>query len=425
MSDTNAPPGVRPPQPAHNPFQAVNAQFDLAARRLDLPEHVQIALKTPFREVSVEIPLVSEEGSTETFRGYRVQHNNARGPMKGGLRYHPQVDLDEVRALASLMTWKSAVVDIPFGGAKGGVNVDPRELLPRQVETVTRTFVGRIHQLIGPSEDIPAPDVNTNAQIMAWVMDEYSKFAGHSPAVVTGKPLELGGSLGRDSATGCGVAQATDWAAADLGLELKGATVAIQGFGNVGQWAAHYLAERGAKIVAVSDSRGGIFDGDGLDPSQLIEATGAGVRVSEFDGPARISNADLLALEVDVLIPAALGDVLTVENAGDVRAKLVVEGANAPTTPAADGILFDRGIIVVPDILANAGGVAVSYFEWVQNLQRFNWSRDRVDEELKSLLTRAFEAVGATAEEYSTSLRTAAFIVAIRRVAVAAALRGS
>ncbi len=406
------------------PFEAVNFQFDCAARRLGLPEHLQVALKTPYREIMVEIPLLDPDGSIRTFHGYRVQHNNARGPMKGGLRYHPEVDLDEARALASLMTWKTAVVDIPYGGAKGGIDVDPRDLTPAELERVTRTFVERIHPFIGPNKDIPAPDVNTNAQVMAWIVDEYSKFEGFTPAVVTGEPLEVGGSPGRESATGRGVAVITERAAADYGIELEGATVAIQGFGNVGSWSARYLAELGARVVAVSDVDGAIHDENGLDIERLVEITGGGESVVAMDGVRRISNEDLLTMDVDILVPAALGGVIHRWNARHVKARLVVEGANAPTTPAADALLAERGIVVVPDILANAGGVTVSYFEWVQNLQQFRWTAEKVDEELTAIMRNAYDAVRDTAREHSTSLRTAAFMVAIQRVARAVQLRG-
>jgi glutamate dehydrogenase (NAD(P)+) len=406
------------------PFEAVNFQFDCAARRLGLPEHLQVALKTPFREVLVEIPLLDDDVGIRTFHGYRVQHNNARGPMKGGLRYHPEVDLDEARALASLMTWKTAVVDIPYGGAKGGIDVDPRDLHPRQVERITRTFVERIHQLIGPNEDIPAPDVNTNPQVMAWIVDEYAKFHGFSPGVVTGKPVEVGGSPGRISATGRGVAAVTARAAGALGMAVEGATVAIQGFGNVGSWSARFLADMGARIVAVSDVNGGVFHGDGLDVNRLVALVEAGGSVVEYEGAESITNAELLVSPVDILVPAALGDVIHRWNARNVEAKLVVEGANAPTTPAADALLMDRGITVVPDILANAGGVTVSYFEWVQNLQQFRWSAERVDRELEGIMGRAWEAVSTLARDRDTSLRTAAFMVGIQRVADAVRLRG-
>jgi glutamate dehydrogenase (NAD(P)+) len=403
------------PDASMSPFEAVNFQFDKAARVLDLSDDLQVALKTPLREVRVEIPFLAR---------FRVQHNNARGPMKGGLRYHPDVDLDEARALASLMTWKTAVVDVPYGGAKGGIDIDPRSLRQDQVERVTRTFIERIHQLIGPNQDIPAPDLNTNPRVMAWIVDEFSKFRGFSPAVVTGKPLELGGSVGRDSGTGRGVATITGRAAADVSLELEGASVAVQGFGNVGSWTAHFLAEMGAKVVAVSDSKGGVFLGDGLDVARLRDMVRSGTRVGDYDGAERIDNETLLTADVDILVPAALGDVLHGGNARDVRARLVVEGANAPTTPLADEILRDRGVTVVPDILANAGGVTVSYFEWVQNLTQFRWTADRVDKELYRTMGQAYDLVSRTAAEHGISLRTAAYLVAIRRVAAAVQLRG-
>jgi glutamate dehydrogenase (NAD(P)+) len=406
------------------PFQAVNLQFDAAADLLDLPEDLRVALKTAHREVMVEIPLRCSDGTLRTFSGYRVQHDGSRGPMKGGLRYHPEVNLDEVRALASLMTWKTAVVDIPFGGAKGGINCDPLKLSESDIERITRRFIGRIEKFIGPHEDIPAPDVNTNAQVMAWIVDEYSKYHGYSPAVVTGKPVQLGGSLGRDSATGRGVLFAASRAAADMEMDLKGARVAVQGFGNVGSWAAHFFAEAGSRVVAVSDVKGGITNPDGLDIARLRKEVRAGNSVVDHDAGEVITNEELLALDVDVLVPAALGNVLHARNAGDVRARLVVEGANHPTTPDADSIFEERGVLVLPDIYANAGGVTVSYFEWVQNLQQFRWAADRVDEELKAIMDRAYDAVVGISRERGTSLRTAAFVLAIGRVAEASSLRG-
>lgn len=406
------------------PFRSVNLQFDRAAELLGIAEDLRVALKTPYREVMVEIPLRCTDGTLRTFRGYRVQHDNSRGPMKGGLRYHPDVDLDEIRALASLMTWKTAVVGIPYGGAKGGINCNPRELDQRDVEKLTRQFISRIEKFIGPKEDIPAPDVNTNAQVMAWVVDEYSKYHGYAPAVVTGKPIELGGSPGRTSATGRGVLFATERVAADRGIELRGATVAIQGFGNVGSWAAHFLAEAGARVVAVSDVEGGIFSGDGLDIPRVRQVMDDAGTVVAHEAAERISNEELLALDVDIVVPAALGNVIHRGNAGDVRAKLIVEGANHPTTPGADEILRDRGVVVVPDIYANAGGVTVSYFEWVQNLQQFRWSAKRVDSELREIMDAAYDEVCGVADEHNTDLRTAAFAVAIRRVAGATRLRG-
>ncbi|MGH7664604.1 MAG: Glu/Leu/Phe/Val family dehydrogenase [Gemmatimonadaceae bacterium] len=406
------------------PFQAVNYNFDRAADHLQLSEQVQVALKTPYREVMVELPVWGEDERVRTFHGYRVQHDNARGPMKGGLRYHPDVNLDEVRALASLMTWKTAVVDLPFGGAKGGIDCDPKTLTPRELESITRTFIERIHLFIGPNQDIPAPDVNTNQQVMAWIVDEFAKFHGFTPAAVTGKPIVLGGSEGRLAATGRGVSIVTESAAGDFGVDLDGATVAIQGFGNVGSWTAHHLAAAGARIVAVSDVEGGVFNGDGLDPAKLMSEVEASGSVTGIGGAESITNEDLLALDVDVLVPAALGGVIDKANAGDVRARLIVEGANAPLTPEADAILAEREIPVLPDILANAGGVTVSYFEWVQNTQRFRWSAERVDEELVRTLHGAYSDVRRAAEEFDVPLRVAAFILAVRRVAAATQLRG-
>jgi glutamate dehydrogenase (NAD(P)+) len=413
-----------PPADRLTPFEAVNFQLDCAARRLELPDHLQVALKTPYREVMVEIPLVDEDGRFRTFHGYRVQHNYARGPMKGGLRYHPGVDLDESRALASLMTWKTAVVDLPYGGAKGGIDVDPKTLRRGEVERITRTFTERIHPFIGPNEDIPGPDMNTDGQVMAWIVDEYSKFHGFTPAVVTGKPLEVGGSPGRISATGRGVAVITARAAASVGLELEGATVAVQGYGNVGSWSARFLTELGAQVVAVSDVDGGVFAGDGLDLDRLDALAEAGESVVALERAERITNEDLLKLDVDVLVPAAVGGVINRWSARHVGARLVVEGANAPTTPAGDAVLEERGVTVVPDILANAGGVTVSYFEWVQNLQQFRWPAARVDQELTTIMETAYDAVAAMAAAKGTSLRTAAFMVAIQRVARAVQVRG-
>jgi glutamate dehydrogenase (NAD(P)+) len=405
-------------------FQAVNLQFDRAADVLGISEDLRVALKTPYREVMVELPLRCDDGSLRTFSGYRVQHDASRGPLKGGLRYHPEVDLDEVRALASLMTWKTAVVDLPYGGAKGGINCDPGELSQLDLERLTRRFVSRIERFIGPHEDIPAPDVNTNPQVMAWIVDEYSKFHGYSPAVVTGKPIELGGSIGRESATGRGVLFAAELAAARAGVEMDGATVAVQGFGNVGSWAARFFEEAGCRVVAVSDVKGGIHNPDGLEGKRLREHVAESGSVVELPGAEPLSNEELLELDVDILVPAALGGVIHARNAGDVRARMIVEGANHPLTPEADDILGAAGSLVVPDIYANAGGVTVSYFEWVQNLQQFRWTAERVDEELRQVMVTAWEAISALADEHSTDLRTAAFVLAIRRVAAATELRG-
>jgi glutamate dehydrogenase (NAD(P)+) len=429
MTEQPEPPsraGASPPggdDRALTPFQAVNLLFDRSADLLEVPEDLRVGLKTPLREVMVEIPLRCADGRIQTFQGYRVQHDNSRGPMKGGIRYHPEVDLDEVRALAALMTWKTAVVDLPYGGAKGGITCDPSTLSALDLERLTRRFVTRIHSFIGDHEDIPGPDMNTNPQVMAWIVDEYAKFSGFTPGIVTGKPLQLGGSRGRISATGRGCLFAAERAAADIGMSLDGATVAIQGFGNVGSWAARFFADAGARIVAVSDVHGAIFDGDGLD----LEAVGNAVETDgavATDGAESISNEELLALDVDVLLPAALGNVIREDNAAEVRARMVVEGANHPTTPAADRILHERGVTVLPDIFANAGGVTVSYFEWVQNLQQFRWSAERVDEELRTVMNEAYDALTAVRDEFDTDLRTAAYTLAIRRVSEAAQLRG-
>ncbi|MGD2068643.1 MAG: Glu/Leu/Phe/Val dehydrogenase dimerization domain-containing protein [Gemmatimonadota bacterium] len=413
------------PRDDFTPFEAVNFQFDRAARRLELADEAQISLKTPYREVTAEIPLRLSDGGHRVFRGYRVQHDQARGPMKGGIRYHPHTDLDEVRALASLMTWKTAVANLPYGGAKGGINCDPRELDGWEVETITRRFVQRMHLFIGPDVDIPAPDVNTNPEVMAWIVDEYAKFRGWSPGVVTGKPIEIGGSPGRLSATGDGVGLLTERTLAEMGRGVEGAAVAVQGFGNVGSFAALDLQRRGARVVAVSDVDGGVFNGDGLDVETAREAVRADGSVVGYDGPHEdIDNPSLLALDVDVLIPAALGGVLTGENARDVRADLIVEGANGPVTPAGDAFLREKDVRVLPDILANAGGVTVSYFEWVQNSQRFRWARERVSRELERVLMDAFDEVSAVAEDKEVPYRLAAFMVGVGRVARATELRG-
>jgi len=406
------------------PFQAVNLQFERAAELLGLPEDLRIALKTPYREVMVELPLRCADGEIRTFSGYRVQHDASRGPMKGGLRYHPDVDLDEVRALASLMTWKTAVVGLPYGGAKGGINCDPETLSARDLEELTRRFIARIERFIGPNEDVPAPDMNTNPQVMAWIVDEYAKYNGYTPAVVTGKPIELGGSYGRESATGRGILFVAERAAAEMGIDLRGARVAVQGFGNVGSWTAAFLADAGARVVAVSDAFGGIFDGDGLDIARIRQESKQSGRIPEGAGVESIGNEELLMVDADILIPAAVGNVLHERNAGDVRARLIVEGANHPTTPGGDEALLARGKTIVPDILANAGGVTVSYFEWVQNLQHFRWTAERVDEELRATMMTAYDAVSEMARTRKTDLRTAAFALAIERVAEAARLRG-
>src|SRR5262245_21209268 len=404
-------------------LEASRHYFTRAADALELAPVLREILLTPFRVVKVELVIEADSGELLRFLGYRVQHNRARGPLKGGLRYHPDVDEDESIALASLMTWKTALVDVPFGGAKGGINCDPSALSTRELDTLTRQFVERIKDVIGPSLDIPAPDVNTDSRTMGWIMDEYSKYAGFSPGVVTGKPLQLFGSAGREEATGRGVTVVLEQTLADQGRKLSDVRVAIQGFGNVGSNAARLLAARGARIVAVGDHAGGVANTKGLDVEKLAAWTRKTRSVKGFDGGDAFAGPEVLTWEADVLIPAALGDVLTGDNAERVRAGIIVEGANAPTTPEADGIFQRRGITVVPDILANAGGVTVSYFEWAQNIQQFRWELERVNAELDRTMQRAYAAVRDVAREMRTDARTAAFILAIRRVAEAALAR--
>jgi glutamate dehydrogenase (NAD(P)+) len=360
-----------------------------------------------------------DSGKLELFHGYRVQHNAVRGPYKGGLRFHPEVDLNEVRSLAALMTWKTALVDIPFGGAKGGITCDPSRMSRAELQALTRGFTQKIDMALGVYRDIPAPDVNTNPQVMAWIMDEYGKRHGYTPAIVTGKPINLGGSLGREEATGRGTMIITREACRAFGVELMGAKIAVQGFGNVGSWAAKLLAEAGAKIVAVSDVHGGIWNERGLTIDRVLQHRNQTGSVNETAGTRAISNDELLTLDVDVLIPAALGGAITRHNADAVRAKLVIEAANSPVTPRGDEMLRARGIPVIPDILVNAGGVTVSYFEWVQNLQQFHWSLDEVNEQLEERMIRAWRAVYAEHEKSRLPMRIAAYVIALHRVAEA------
>ena len=407
-------------------FETVNGLFDKAADVLGLSEKLRTKLKIPYRELMVRLPLLTESGEVRTYKGYRVQHDNSRGPMKGGIRFHPEADLDEVRALASLMTWKTAVVNLPYGGAKGGIQCDPAALSELDLERLTRRFAHRMEGFIGDHLDIPGPDMGTNGQVMAWIMDEYSKFHGFSPGVVTGKPVELGGSEGRISATGRGLFFAVERIAPDIGLDLDGATVAIQGFGNVGSWAARFLAAAGCRIVAVSDADGTLCHPEGFDVDELDQIRSETGTIMEIDDDkvSRLHRDELIAQEVDILVPAALGGTIHGENADQIRCRLIAEGANHPTTPQADAILADKGITVLPDIYANAGGVTVSYFEWVQNLQQMRWDKERVDSQLRQVMHTAFDDLKSAAEEFSVDLRTAAYIVAIRRVASATSLRG-
>jgi glutamate dehydrogenase (NAD(P)+) len=406
-------------------FEAVKMYFDRAADQLDLAASLRTILVTPRREVQVQIPLEMDNGELRSFIGYRVQHNKARGPMKGGLRYHHEVDLDEVRALASLMTWKTAVVNIPYGGAKGGIAVDASKLSPRELERITREFIDEIHELIGPDTDIPAPDMGTDHRVMAWIMDQYNKYHGFNPGVVTGKPVEYYGIPGREEATGRGVGLLTLKLLGRLNRKLAGSRVAIQGFGNVGTHTAKYLADAECKIVAISDSTGAYYRADGIDVSKALRYTMDHHRLLRGYPEAEvITNAQLLELDVDVLIPAAIGGVITAENAPRIKAPFIIEGANAPVQPDADDILDQAGIIVLPDILANAGGVTVSYFEWAQNRQFYRWNLDRVRQELDKTLSSAFEEVWELAQQRKVLLRTAAFMLGIDRVARAAILGG-
>jgi len=390
--------------------------FNHAADVLDLSDNIRRIALTPFRVVKVEIVTEDDQGQLMHHIGYRVQHNPARGPMKGGLRYHPSVDEDHTTALANLMTWKTAVVDVPYGGAKGGIDCDPAMMSERELDGVTRQFVSQIKEIIGPTLDIPAPDVNTNAKVMGWIMDEYSKFNGFSPGVVTGKPVHLFGSEGRDEATGRGVMYVLEEALKERSKSLSDVTVAIQGFGNVGSHAARLIAEQGGKILAVADHMGGVSNTDGLDIPALVEWAAEHGTVKGFPDGDVFDGPEVLTWDVDVLIPAALEDVITKENAGDIRADIVVEAANGPTTPQADEILQERGVLVIPDILANAGGVTVSYFEWAQNIQQFRWELERINDELSKIMRRSYAAVNAIVKEKNVSPRTAAFILAIRRV---------
>jgi glutamate dehydrogenase (NAD(P)+) len=406
-------------------FDEVNHYFRKAARVMDLSARVEKLLVTPHREVKVDVSITLDSGELGTFIGYRVQHDQSRGPMKGGLRYHPTVDMDEARALASLMTWKTAVVNLPYGGAKGGIAVDPATLSPREFERLTRRFVQQIHEIIGPQTDIPAPDVNTNAQVMAWIMDEYSRIHGFSPAVVTGKPVDLFGSRGREEATGRGAVFALEEYLRDAGQgDARGKTFAIQGFGNVGSWTARFLHERGGRVVAVSDVKGAVRNPAGLDVPRLVEHVARTRSVAGFDGGDATTNEELLLSDVDVLVPAALGGVINEANAKEVRARVVLEAANAPTTPRADELLAERGVTVLPDIYVNAGGVTVSYFEWVQNVQQFRWDEERITSELRRYMAEAYATLARVVRERKVGFRTAAFVVAIGRVGRATVLRG-
>jgi len=406
-------------------FGAMLREFDRAARILELDPGIWRILTYPKRQIVVSCPVLMDNGEIEVFRGYRVQYNITLGPAKGGIRYHPDVSLDEVTALAAWMTWKCAVAHVPFGGGKGGIVCDPTRMSPRELEALTRRYVAEIIDAIGPEKDVPAPDVNTNDQVMAWVMDTYSMHVGHTEtAVVTGKPIEMGGSLGRREATGRGVMIVTREAAKHLGLNIKGATVAVQGFGNVGSVSADLLAGIGAKIVAVTDWKGGVINQNGLDIPKLLEYAAKHKTVEGFPGADPLDNDGLWALDVDILIPAALENQITMENAPQIKAKILTEGANGPTTPDAHNHLHERGVFVIPDILANSGGVTTSYFEWVQDRHGYFWELDEVNMRLEKKMVEAFDDVLEKSLKYKVDLRTAAYIVAINRVGMVTKMRG-
>jgi len=406
------------------PFEAVTRFFDRAADLIQLSDSSRAALGRSYRELTVQVVVQRDNGMRDVFTGYRIQHNGARGPYKGGVRYHPDVDADEVRSLAALMTWKTAVVDVPFGGAKGGVQVDPKTLSLTELERLTRVYTNQISHFLGSHRDIPAPDVNTSPQVMAWMMDEYGKRHGYTPEIVTGKPIALGGSYGRDAATGRGSVIVMHEAVEHLGLAPQECRVAIQGFGNVGSWAARVAHEKGYQVVAVSDSKGGILNESGLDiPKLMAHHTETG-SVAGFPGSEAVTNSELLVLPVEVVLPAALGHAIHADNADQLKCRMVVEGANSPVTPGADEILNDRGISVIPDILANAGGVIVSYFEWTQNIQQFRWDEVDVNQRLTRKLVDAYDRVFTFSRMRNVSMREAAFAIAVQRVAETAHLRG-
>jgi len=393
---------------------------------MGLRDDIRAVMRASYREVQVQIPVRLSDGEIHLFTGFRVQHNGARGPYKGGVRYHPEVNLEEVRALASLMTWKTAVAGIPFGGAKGGIDVDPGACEPSELQAITRSFIDKIAKVLGPQRDIAAPDVGTNAQTMAWMMDEYGKLNGHTPAIVTGKPISLEGSYGREAATGRGVVAMFREAAAAQGLQPDETRVVIQGCGNVGSWAARIIAQLGCTVIGVSDASGAIHAEKGLDPEALTEFLRGGGTLTEYtaDGVEVITPEELLALECELFIPAALGGMIHRDNAGTIQAKVIVEGANSPTTPEADAILAEKGVHVVPDVMANAGGVVVSYFEWVQNLQHFRWDEREVNERLATIMRRTYREVAARAQEDDVTLRVAGYQIGIERVVEAATTRG-
>ncbi len=408
-----------------NPYRIAQIQFDIAAEYLKLDQGLRQILRTPKRVLEVSIPTKMDNGQVKVFTGYRVQHNVARGPAKGGIRYHPAVTLDEVKALAAWMTWKTATVNIPYGGGKGGVICDPKRMTKPELERMTRRYTSEILPIIGPEQDIPAPDMYTDSQTMAWIMDTYSMTKGYSTlGVVTGKPLSIGGSEGRNEATARGCLVAVEEACRVKKMSIRGSSVAIQGFGNAGSLAAKLFAEKKARVVAISDSRGGVFNSRGIDPLKAMRYKERSGTVVGMPGTSRISNDELLVMKCDILIPAALENVITLNNADQIKAKIVAEAANGPTTPHADEVLARKGIMLLPDILANAGGVTVSYFEWVQDLQSFFWSEAEVNAKLESVMRRAFQEVHESARKHRTHMRTGAYCLAVGRVADATLVRG-
>jgi glutamate dehydrogenase (NAD(P)+) len=408
-----------------NPYRISQIQFDIAAEYLKLDAGLRQILRTPKRVLEVSIPTKMDNGQIKVFTGYRVQHNVARGPAKGGIRYHPGVTLDEVKALAMWMAWKTAAVNIPYGGGKGGVICDPKRMSKSELERMTRRYTSEILPIIGPEQDIPAPDVYTDAQTMAWIMDTYSMTKGYSSlGVVTGKPVSIGGSEGRNEATARGCLVVVEEACKVKKMSLRGSSVAIQGFGNAGAMAAKLFTEKKARVVAISDSRGGVFNSRGIDPLKAMRYKERSGTVVGMPGTSRISNDDLLTMKCDILIPAALENVITLNNADQIKAKIVAEAANGPTTPHADEVLARKGIMLLPDILANAGGVTASYFEWVQDLQSFFWSEAEVNAKLESVMRRAFQEVHETMRKHRTHMRTGAYVLAVGRVADATLVRG-
>jgi glutamate dehydrogenase (NAD(P)+) len=402
----------------------VRHYFEIAAERLKLPDDVKTVFWEPYREVTVQIPIKLSDGKIHVYSGYRIQHNGARGPYKGGVRFHPEVDIDEVRALASLMTWKTAIAGVPYGGAKGGVNCPARELEKGEVQKIARSFMDKVEKVLGPTRDIAAPDVNTNAQVMAWMMDEYGKLHGHTPAIVTGKPIALEGSYGREAATGRGCVYMFREAAPHLGMTPADTSFVVQGYGNVGSWAAKIMQQLGCTMVAVSDASGAIRNDEGIDATALDEFLNQDGELPDYEGGDAIDPDDLLAVPCDVFIPAALGGMIHEGNADRMQCRVIVEGANSPTTPAADEILNQKDVYIIPDVMANAGGVVASYFEWVQNLQHFRWDEREVNDKLGNIMRRAYREVSGRAKEESIPLRQASYLVGIERVVEAARTRG-